>query len=75
MNLRLAVLWTLILPTLAVAQPYKRTQVPGKQLCLAWSVRDFTYHVDVAGSARTPQTSEFVAIDTAYLTWQTLANT
>ena len=49
--------------TFAWAQPFIRTQVPGRedkgQLCVTWNKREFTYVVDAAGSTRTPGESEF----------------
>jgi hypothetical protein len=73
--------WGLLLALLFVAptagaQVYKRTVVPGKDgLCLNWLSREFTYHVDSAGSLRTPRDTEFPAIDAAFDTWRTLSAT
>jgi Matrixin len=50
--------------TLANIKPAPTTSV-----CVTWNKRDFIYRVDVAGSARTPGESEFVAIDDAFATW------
>jgi hypothetical protein len=54
-------------------QPYRRTVVPGKPLCLAWNQREYLYHYDSAGSIRTPGDSEFAAMEAAFDTWRTLA--
>lgn len=56
-------------------QPYRRTTVPGKPLCLAWDTRQYVYHYDTAGSARTPGDTEFAAMEAAFDTWRTLAAT
>ncbi|MBK7858509.1 MAG: matrixin family metalloprotease [Archangiaceae bacterium] len=51
---------------------YVRTRVsdPDSTLCVTWAKRDFTYHVDQAGSVRTPGEAEFTAVDAAFATWQ-----
>ncbi len=65
--------------TLAWAQPFIRTQVPGRedkgQLCVTWNKREFTYVVDAAGSSKTPGDSEFFAIDAAFASWQAVSDT
>ncbi len=72
--------WGLLLALLFVAptagaQVYRRTVVPGKDLCLNWISREFVYHIDAAGSLRTPRDTEFAAIDAAFDTWRTLSET
>jgi hypothetical protein len=72
--------WLLALPVLllglsAGAQAYQRTVVPGKELCLNWLSREFKYHVDSAGSLRTPRDTEFPAVDASFDTWRTLSAT
>jgi hypothetical protein len=47
--------------------------VPGKPICLAWNQRTFTYNVHSLGSARTPGTAEFDAIDAAFNSWRDVA--
>lgn len=51
---------------------YVRTRVsdPDSTLCVTWNRRDFTYHVDQAGSTRTPGDAELTAVDAAFATWQ-----
>jgi hypothetical protein len=70
--LLLAILF--VAPT-AGAQVYRRTVVPGKDLCLNWLSREYKYHIDSAGSLRTPRDTEFPAIDAAFDTWRTLSAT
>ncbi len=70
---RLAFLLVLGLCGAAYAQGYKRTQVQGKSMCLAWQTREFIYTYHSVGSARTAGTSEFGAMDQAFLTWSALA--
>jgi matrixin len=65
----------LLVASAAGAQVYQRTMVPGKPLCLNWLSREFVYHVDSAGSLRTPRDTEFPAIDAAFDTWRTLSAT
>lgn len=75
-----SLLVSLLVAVPAVAQTlgYNRTQVPdravGDELCVTWNRRDITYHVDSAGSVRTPGEAEFTAIDAAFASWQTLSN-
>jgi hypothetical protein len=72
LSLLLAVLF--VAPA-AGAQVYRRTVVPGKPLCLNWLSREFKFHVDSAGSLRTPRDTEFPAIDASFDTWRTLSAT
>ncbi|MFL5345892.1 MAG: myxosortase-dependent metalloprotease, MXAN_2677/MXAN_2678 family [Hyalangium sp.] len=65
----------LLMASTAGAQAYQRTVVPGKDLCLNWLSREFVYHIDSAGSLRTPRDTEFPAIDAAFDTWRTLSAT
>ena len=61
----------------ASGQDFQRT-IAGMQgdtvICVTWSERNFVYRVDGAGSARTPGESEFTAIDAAFISWETVAN-
>jgi hypothetical protein len=57
------------------AQDYRRTAVPGEELCLYWPVREYVYHYDAAGSLRTPERSEFTAMEAAFDSWRTAAGT
>lgn len=71
----LAVLFGLLLwGSAATAQeeepPFRRIQVPGKDVCISWGDRRYTYTTDAAGSAQTPGETEFAAIDAAFQTWQ-----
>jgi hypothetical protein len=63
----------LVVATPAFAQSYIRTQVPGKNICLAWTKRVYTFHVHSAGSSKTPQNAEFAGIDAAFQSWGQLA--
>jgi hypothetical protein len=67
-----------VLSAEANAQEYVRT-IAGTSgttvTCVTWNRRDYTYHVDAAGSARTPGETEFDAIDAAFATWQALSDT
>src|SRR5579863_7278101 len=47
-----------------------RTQVPNTNLCIFWGTRVLTYSPNQAGYS---QTSIFAALDAAYTTWETLA--
>jgi hypothetical protein len=54
---------------------YLRTRTAAdSNVCVTWSVRNFTYTPDTAGSAKTPGDSEFTAIDAAFSTWQALSD-
>ncbi|WP_426750952.1 myxosortase-dependent metalloprotease, MXAN_2677/MXAN_2678 family [Myxococcus sp. Y35] len=53
---------------------YRRTVVPGYPLCLLWPVRDYVYHLDAAGSARTPGDSEVAAIEASFDSWRRLSD-
>ncbi|MBF5041414.1 hypothetical protein FGE12_03370 [Aggregicoccus sp. 17bor-14] len=59
----------------AHAQDFRRTAVPGKPLCLYWPVREYVYHYDAAGSARTPERTELAAMEAAFDSWRTLSGT
>lgn len=59
----------------AAAQDFRRTAVPGKELCLYWPVREYVYHYDAAGSLRTPEQSEFAAMEASFDSWRTAAGT
>jgi hypothetical protein len=54
---------------------FRRTVVPGRPLCLMWPGRDYVYHLDAAGSARTPGTTEVAAIEDSFDSWRTLSGT
>nr|WP_242589368.1 myxosortase-dependent metalloprotease, MXAN_2677/MXAN_2678 family [Corallococcus macrosporus] len=56
-------------------QDYKRTLVPGRPLCLVWPGRDYVYHLDAAGSTRTPGDTEIAAIEAAFDAWRALSST
>ncbi|WP_224245805.1 myxosortase-dependent metalloprotease, MXAN_2677/MXAN_2678 family [Hyalangium gracile] len=71
----LLLLAVLFVAPAASAQVYRRTVVPGKPLCLNWLSREFVYHIDSAGSLRTPRDTEFPAIDASFDTWRTLSAT
>lgn len=76
MNRRLPLLLAVLLVAPAAgAQVYQRTVVPGKELCLNWLSREYVFHVDSAGSLRTPRDTEFPAIDASFDTWRTLSAT
>lgn len=77
MRARLATLLLLSLGLSARAQDFVRTvaaETPTGVTCVTWSVRDYTYHVDAAGSLRTPGDTEFTAIDAAFSTWQAVSD-
>jgi hypothetical protein len=75
-NHRLPLLLAVLLVAPAAgAQVYRRTVVPGQPLCLNWLSREYVYHVDSAGSLRTPRDTEFPAIDASFDTWRTLSAT
>jgi hypothetical protein len=71
-------LW-LVLGVLAAAPvaraqfDYKRTEVPGQSLCLAWPIREYVYHLDPAGNPWTPGDTELAAIEAAFDSWRALA--
>ncbi|RKH54757.1 myxosortase-dependent metalloprotease, MXAN_2677/MXAN_2678 family [Corallococcus llansteffanensis] len=76
MSRRLLLLAVLLGAAAAGAQQdYKRTLVPGRPLCLVWPGRDYVYHLDAAGSTRTPGDTEFAAIEAAFDAWRTLSAT
>lgn len=61
----------------AAAQSFLRTEIldrNGNPRCLYWSNRNITWNADAAGNSQTPGTSEFVAIEAAFATWQALSN-
>lgn len=62
----------LLLGAFEASAQFVRTRVsdPDSTLCVTWNRRDFTYHVDSAGSMRTPGEAELTAIDAAFATWQ-----
>jgi uncharacterized protein (TIGR03382 family) len=62
----------------AQAQGFRRTEITtrdGDAECLYWADRNITWHVDAAGSAKTPADTEFTAIQSAVASWQQLSNT
>jgi hypothetical protein len=62
----------------ALGQGFRRTEITardGSTQCLYWNHRDITWRADAAGSAKTPADTEFVAIEAAFASWQTLSNT
>jgi hypothetical protein len=54
---------------------YRRTLVPGRPFCVLWNNRDYVYRVDSAGSSRTPEDTEFSAVDASFSSWRTLSGT
>ncbi|MCY1034431.1 matrixin family metalloprotease [Corallococcus sp. BB11-1] len=56
-------------------QDSRRTLVPGRPLCLVWPGRDYVYHLDVAGSTRAPDATEFSAIEAAFDAWRAVSAT
>ena len=52
-----------------------RATIPNTDTCLAWNTRAISYSPDTAGSANTPGTTEFPAIDAAFATWQAASDT
>ncbi|NNB93608.1 matrixin family metalloprotease [Corallococcus exiguus] len=76
MSCRLLLLGVLLCAGAAGAQQdFKRTLVPGRPLCLVWPGRDYVYHLDAAGSTRTPGDTEVVAIEAAFDAWRALSST
>jgi hypothetical protein len=59
----------------AAAQDFQRTAVPGRELCLYWPVREYVYHYDAAGSLRTPERSEFAAMEASFDSWRSAGAT
>ncbi len=66
----------LLLWAFEASAQYVRTPVsdPDSKLCVTWNRRDFTYHVDEAGSQRTPGDAELTAVDAAFATWQGISD-
>ena len=63
--------------SMAQAQSWLRTRADSTSqtpLCVTWAKRTFVYRVDSAGSERTPGDTEFTAIDSAFSTWQAVAD-
>ncbi|MCP3105432.1 matrixin family metalloprotease [Myxococcus sp. K15C18031901] len=54
---------------------FRRTRVVGQPQCLLWPVRDYVYHLDAAGSARTPGDTEVGAIEAAFDSWRAVSRT
>ncbi|MBZ4415542.1 myxosortase-dependent metalloprotease, MXAN_2677/MXAN_2678 family [Myxococcus sp. RHSTA-1-4] len=76
--LALAALLLASSPALAQEEPvpvFRRTAVPGRPLCLMWPGRDYVYHLDPAGSARTPGNTEVAAIEASFASWRALSGT
>ena len=44
-------------------------------LCVLWPGREYVYHLDAAGSSRTPGDTEFAAIEAAVASWRALSAT
>ncbi|MHB8873572.1 MAG: myxosortase-dependent metalloprotease, MXAN_2677/MXAN_2678 family [Myxococcaceae bacterium] len=72
--MRKALALALLVAAPAGAQSYRRTQVPGKEICLSWNTREFVFNADAAGSSRTPFDTEFPAIEASFHTWQAVAD-
>ncbi|NBD10685.1 myxosortase-dependent metalloprotease, MXAN_2677/MXAN_2678 family [Corallococcus silvisoli] len=76
MSRRLLLLgWLLCAGAAGAQQDYRRTLVPGRPLCLVWPGRDYVYHLDAAGSSRTPGDTEVAAIEAAFDAWRALSAT
>ncbi len=60
----------------AQAQVFKRTEATSTSglKCVTWNERNFSYSVDQAGSEKTPDETEFGAIDTSFANWQSVSN-
>ncbi len=54
---------------------FQRTVMPTRPLCLLWNKREYLFRVDASGSARTPGTTEFAAIDASFDSWRALSST
>lgn len=68
--------WTLLaalVPALASAQAYQRTQLPDQTVCLFWPDRAVTLRPNGSGSARTPGETEFSALESAVQAWARLS--
>lgn len=59
---------------LAQAQPYKRTQMRGQQVCIYWQVRQYIYQLDSAGYSKMPLSAVKSAVDSSFLSWQDLSD-
>ncbi len=57
----------------AAAQDFRRTEVPGRDLCLYWPVREYVYHYDAAGSLRTPERTELATMEASFDSWRTMS--
>ncbi|MBZ4396796.1 myxosortase-dependent metalloprotease, MXAN_2677/MXAN_2678 family [Myxococcus sp. AS-1-15] len=70
---------TLVASAPAVAQdtyPYRRTTANGNgRMCLVWPAPEYVYHLDAAGSARTPGDTEVAAIEASFESWRRVAAT
>ena len=71
---RFLALAILFVAELASAQGYIRTQVPGKQICIYWDRREYTYQLDAAGYSRDSTGRMPEAVDAAFRSWQTLSD-
>jgi hypothetical protein len=71
---RLFACGVLLASTAAFGQAFVRTQIDDTGVCIYWSERGFTFHLDSAGSARTPGDSELTAIEAAFQSWQTVSD-
>ncbi len=72
--MRVALAAALVATSASAAEGYRRTPVPGKELCLSWSTRALSYSADAAGSVKTPGDTEFAAIEASFRTWQALSD-
>ncbi|MBJ6763333.1 matrixin family metalloprotease [Myxococcaceae bacterium JPH2] len=52
---------------------FRRTAVRGRPLCLMWPGRDYVYHLDAAGTSRTPRDAAVTAIEAAFDSWRALS--
>ena len=74
MLMRLLACAALLASSAALGQPFVRTQIDDTGVCIYWGERGFTFHLDSAGSARTPGDTELTAIEAAFQSWQTVSN-
>ncbi|NMO17313.1 matrixin family metalloprotease, partial [Pyxidicoccus fallax] len=54
---------------------FRRTLSRGNPVCLLWPGRDYVYHLDARGSARTPGDTEVAAIEKSFDSWRALSAT
>lgn len=74
MLIRAAASALLLTSTAALAQAFVRTQIDDTGVCLYWSQRQYTFHLDSAGDSQLPGDGELAAIEAAFQSWQTVSN-